>query len=215
MLKKYKAVIFDMDGTLIDSMWIWEKLDEEFFNNENLPMPETLQKDIEGYSMQETAEYFINHFPISYTVEELMNLWNEMAAYQYSHEVPYKKGAFAFLKTVKAMGLKTGIATSNSRELVELVDEHLKFSDYIDTIVTAKEIPKGKPEPDIYLTVAEKLKVDPKDCLVFEDIPNGILAAKRAGMDTCAVSDDFSRHMDAEKRALAEHFIDSYEELLA
>lgn len=215
MYKKYKAVIFDMDGTLIDSMWIWPKLDEDFFEQEQIPMPDTLQKDIEGYSMQETAEYFVKTFPISYSVPELMELWNDMAAYQYAHEVPYKDGAFRFLQELKARGVKTGIATSNSRELVELVDKKLHFSQYIDTIVTAKEVPKGKPDPDIYLTVAKQLQVAPKDCLVFEDVPNGLLAAKRAGMDTCAVSDDFSRDMEEEKRQMAEHFIYSYDELLA
>ncbi|SFP93540.1 haloacid dehalogenase superfamily, subfamily IA, variant 3 with third motif having DD or ED/haloacid dehalogenase superfamily, subfamily IA, variant 1 with third motif having Dx(3-4)D or Dx(3-4)E [Lachnospiraceae bacterium XBB1006] len=215
MYKNYKAIIFDMDGTLIDSMWVWPKLDEDFFKNEQLPMPETLQKDIEGYSMKETAEYFIKNFSLSYTVSELMDLWNDMASYQYANEVPYKKGAFEFLKKVKDLGIKTGIATSNSRELVELVDQNLHFSSYIDTIVTAKEVPCGKPAPDIYLTVANHLNVDPKDCLVFEDIPNGLLAAIRAGMDTCAVSDEFSRDMDFEKRQMATHFIDSYEELLA
>ncbi|MBE5907093.1 MAG: HAD family phosphatase, partial [Lachnospiraceae bacterium] len=162
MFKNYKAIIFDMDGTLIDSMWIWPKLDKDFFANEKIPMPDTLQKDIEGYSMKETAEYFIKTFPLSYTVKELMDVWNEMAAYQYANEVPYKKGAYEFLRKIKAMGIKTGIATSNSRELVELVDKSLHFSDFIDTIVTAKEVPCGKPAPDIYLTVAEHLNVKPE-----------------------------------------------------
>lgn len=210
----YKAVIFDMDGTLIDSMWVWTRLDEKFFEERQMSMPETLARDIEGLSMQETAAYFINTFGLDYEIPELMALWNDMAAWEYTHEVPYKEGAYEFLKQVKALGLKTGIATSNSRELVNMVDERLHFLPYIDVLVTTNEVPKGKPAPDIYLLVAEKLGVDPKNCLVFEDIPSGILAGKNAGMSTCAVQDDFSAHLEDEKRLLADHFIYSFRELM-
>ena len=214
MYPEYKAVIFDMDGTLIDSMWVWTKLDEKFFEERNMTMPDTLAKDIEGLSMQETAEYFIRTFHLDYEIPELMALWNDMAAWEYTHEVPYKEGAFAFLKQVKDLGIKTGIATSNSRELVDMVDENLHFLPYIDVLVTTNEVPKGKPAPDIYLMVAQKLKVKPGECLVFEDIPSGILAGKNAGMTTCAVQDDFSAHLEEEKRNLADYFINSFKDIL-
>lgn len=214
MYHNYKAIIFDMDGTLIDSMWVWARVDEKFFAQHHMPFPKTLQQEIEGLSMYETAEYFLSHFPLSYSESELIAIWNDMAAYEYHHEVPYKPGALEFLKEVKSLGLKTGIATSNSRELVEEADSHLQFSKYIDYIVTSNEVPNGKPAPDIYLKIADKLKVHPKDCLVFEDIPGGITAATRAGMDTCAIEDDFSRHLQQEKKKMATYFITSYLELL-
>ena len=214
MRPEYKAVIFDMDGTLIDSMWVWTRLDEKFFEEHHITMPDTFARDIEGLSMQETAEYFIRTFHLDYSVPELMNIWNEMAAWEYTHEVPYKEGAYAFLKHLRSLGIKTGIATSNTRELVQMVDEHLHFLPYIDVLVTTNEVPKGKPAPDIYLLVAEKLKVAPRDCLVFEDIPGGILAGKNAGMTTCAVQDEFSAHLEEEKRSLADYFINSFQEIL-
>ena len=214
MLKDIKAVIFDMDGTLIDSMWIWPTVDKLFFEKEGLPMPETLQKDIEGLSMHATAEYFINNFSIRYEVEELISVWNEMAMFEYLHEVPFKPGAKTFLENLKKNNIKMGIATSNSRELVEAADASLHFSDYIECIVTSKEVPKGKPEPDIYLEVAKHLQVSPAQCLVFEDVPQGILAGVRANMKTCAIQDDFSKDMEKEKRELADYFINSYDEIV-
>lgn len=210
----FKAVIFDLDGTLIDSMWVWTELDKKFFAERNMTMPKNLATEIEGLSMQETAIYFINTFQLSYTVKELIEIWNDMAAWEYTHTVNYKDGAFQFLKRMKEKGLKTGIATSNSRELVKMVDERLGFLPYIDVLVTANEVPKGKPAPDIYLKVADALCTAPEDCLVFEDIPGGILAGNNAGMTTCAVQDDFSAHLEANKRQLADYFINSFEEIL-
>ncbi len=213
MLENITTVIFDMDGTLIDSMWIWPKVDEKFFEKEKIRLPKNLQKEIEGLSMHDTARYFLDNFPISYEVEELISLWNSMAEYEYQNEVDYKPGALHFLKELKRLGIKTGIATSNSRELVEAADKTLQFSKYIDCIVTSKEVPNGKPAPDIYLKVAGELGAKPENCLVFEDIPNGILAAKRANMRTCAIHDEFSKDLETEKRQLAEHYIFSYDEI--
>lgn len=214
MYRNYEAVIFDMDGTLIDSMWIWKRVDEKFFKQHDIAMPETLQKDIESLSMDDTAKYFLEHFPLNYTPEELIGIWNDMAHYEYRNEVFYKEGALEFIEQLKKTGVKMGIATSNSRELVEAVDEHLHFMKYMDCVITSKEVPNGKPNPDIYLAVAEKLAVKPEKCLVFEDVIGGLTAGIRAGMDTCAVQDSFSYENWEEKRKMATFAIESYTELL-
>ncbi|MCR4956084.1 MAG: HAD family phosphatase [Lachnospiraceae bacterium] len=215
MIKNYKAVIFDMDGTLLDSMWVWPTLDRQFFENEKLDMPDNLLEEIQGLSMHEIAVYYLEHFPLDYSVEELIQIWNDMANEHYANNVTYKKGALSFLKHLKKNHYKLGIATSNSRELVDICDRRLLFTEYIDEMVTSGEVKKGKPHPDIYLKVAHKLGVRPEECLVFEDIPGGLLAAKRAGMDTCAVADEFSNHLKKEKQQMATYFIESFEELLA
>ena len=82
-------------------------------------------------------------------------------------------------------------------EMVDAVIDSLKIGEYFNVIATACEVAAGKPAPDIYLNVADRLGVIPEDCLVFEDVPAGILAGKRAGMTVCAVADEFSRHMEA------------------
>jgi len=96
---------------------------------------------------------------------------------------------------------------------VEAAVESLHISEYLDEIHTSCEVAKGKPAPDIYLLVAECLGVEPSQCLVFEDIPEGILAGVRAGMKTCAVEDDFSLAMTEEKKELADYYIKHYDEV--
>ena len=112
-------------------------------------------------------------------------------------------------------GIATGIATSNGREIVDAVIEALRLGPYLNEVATACEVAAGKPEPDIYLEVARRLKVNPEACLVFEDIPEGILAGKRAGMTVIAMADRFSEDMEKEKRDLADGFISDYRELLS
>lgn len=214
MWRSKKAVIFDLDGTLIDSMGMWKEIDIEYLGRFGIPLPETLQKDISGMSFTETAHYFKNTFGIPDSIEEIKATWNEMAMYRYTHTVPFKPGAIEFLQELRRKGIKTGIATSNSVELVRAVMKSLSAEEYFDEIHTSCEVPKGKPAPDIYLLTAACLGVAPEDCLVFEDIEEGILAGKRAGMEVCAVDDEFSKSMEPEKRELADYFIRDYFELL-
>lgn len=214
MLEKKKAVIFDLDGTLIDSMGMWKDIDIEYLGRFGRPLPETLQKDISGMSFTETAQYFKSTFQIPDSIGEIKAAWNEMAMYKYTHTVPLKPGVLEFLKKLKKEGFKTGIATSNSVELVHAVLKSLAIDAYFDEIHTSCEVPKGKPAPDIYLHVAKCLGIEPEECLVFEDIEEGILAGKSAGMEVCAVEDEFSKQMEKEKRELADYYITDYYELL-
>ncbi len=213
MLENIKAVFFDLDGTVIDSMHIWKDIDIEFLGNYGIPLPPTLQSDIEGMSFHETAVYFQEHFHIPLTIEGIMDCWNRMAYHKYSVEIGYKPGAFVFLKNLKAQGIPTCICTSNSKELVQAVGEHLGFLPYFDEIITSGDVENGKPSPDIYLEAARRVNVAPEHCLVFEDTPAGILAGKRAGMRTCAVEDDFTAHKRKEKQELADYYIVHYLDL--
>lgn len=214
MLKGKKAVIFDMDGSLIDSMWMWPKVDEIYMEKYNLTMPETFHKDIEGMSFTETAQYFLDTFPtLKCTVEEIKQEWQDLTLNLYCTKVPLKPGAGAFLQKMKEAGIRLGIATSNSRELAEAALNALHVRDFFDTVRTSCEVAKGKPAPDVYLKAAEDLQVKPEECLVFEDVPSGIMAGKNAGMTVCAVDDDFSAPDEEEKRKLADYYIYDYAEV--
>lgn len=215
MLEQIQSVIFDLDGTLVDSMWLWHEIDVEFLEQRGLSLPETYQKDIEGMSFTETAVYTKELFHLSESVEELKEIWNRMAIEKYTNEVPFKPGAEKFLKYCKSKDIPVGIATSNSRELVEAVGKSLHFEEYIQEIVTACEVERGKPAPDVYLEAASRLGVQPFGCLVFEDVPMGILAGKNAGMRVCAVEDAFSAEQKEEKRKLADYYITDYHEIFA
>lgn len=209
------AVIFDLDGTLIDSMWMWYKIDEEFLGQFGCPVPADLQKSIEGMSFTETAQYFKERFSfLPYSVEQLKNIWNQMAYDKYAHEVTVKPGLLPYLTFLKEKGIKIGIATSNSRELAEAALTNLGIDQYFDSIRTSCEVEHGKPAPDIYLLVADDLEANKERCLVFEDVPAGIMAGNSAGMRTFAVADDFSMHMEEEKRQLAEGWVDDYRTMI-
>ena len=214
MLEGIYAVIFDLDGTLMDSMWMWKDIDIEYLGRYGLCPPEGLDVIIEGMGFTETAEYFIRTFQLPETVEELKDIWNRIALDKYAHETPLKPGAGEILKYLKEHHIKTGIATSNSRLLLDVFLKERNLEPYIDAVTTSCDVNKGKPEPDVYLKTAEKLQVKPEHCLVFEDIPMGILAGKRAGMQVCAIEDDYSIHLTAEKKALADYYITDFRQVL-
>lgn len=214
MLKNIDAVIFDLDGTLIDSMWMWKNIDIEYLARFDIEFPADLQKSIEGMSFSETAVYFKNRFNIPDSLEQIKSDWNRMARDIYLNEVPLKEGAREFLDYLKERQLPLGIATSNSRELTELIINKLNIKGYFSSIKTSCEAKKGKPSPDIYLLVAKDLGVEPEKCLVFEDVIQGIMAGKNANMKVCAVYDDFSKNDEEEKIRLADYYIRSMKELL-
>ena len=214
LLDNMKAVIFDLDGTLVDSMWMWHAIDVEFLGEYGYECPEDLHRVIEGMSFSETAVYFKERFLLPLSLEEIKDVWTRMSIDKYRYEVPLKPGAREFLELIKKKNIKCGIATSNGRELVDTVLHSLGIEGYFQAVTTACEVKAGKPEPDIYLYVAGQLGVEPADCLVFEDIPAGILAGKRAGMKVCAVEDEFSRLLKKEKMDLADGFIEDYFQIL-
>lgn len=213
-LQKKQAVIFDLDGTLVDSMWMWYSIDVEYLGKFGISCPDDLQRCIEGKSFSETAFYFKERFLLSDSIAEIKQAWIEMSIEKYRSEVLPKKGVPAFLDYLKSSHIKIGIATSNGREMVDAVLESLGIQHYFGSITTACEVTSGKPAPDIYLKVASDLQVAPEACMVFEDIPAGILAGKSAGMTVCAVDDVYSIPLREEKYRLADYYIDDYDEII-
>ena len=213
LLNGVEAVIFDLDGSLVDSMWIWYQIDVEYLGHYGLSVPQDLQRAIEGFSFSETAEYFKMRFALPDPVEEIKRVWNRMALDKYIHQVPLKPGAGEFLELCRRRGIRRGIATSNSRELVGAVAEARGLSGFFSCIMTGCDVGRGKPAPDIYLAVAKELRTAPKNCLVFEDIVPGILAGKAAGMRVCAVEDAYSMPQKEEKMRLADGYIRDYREI--
>ncbi|MPM32376.1 Phosphorylated carbohydrates phosphatase [bioreactor metagenome] len=213
-MNNIEAVIFDLDGTLIDSMNIWAKLDEEYLGNFGLTVPEKLQEEITHLTLTETALYFKENFNIENTIEDIISTWHDMAFYHYSNTIKLKDGVIPYLKSLKDMNIKIALATSNSVPLLEATLKNNGIYDYFDAITTTEEVKKSKDNPDIYLLSAKKLNVSPERCLVFEDIVQAVNGAKLAGMKVYSVYDESSKSQKEELIRLSDKYILTFNELL-
>ncbi len=214
MYKDIKAVIFDVDGTLVDSMKLWKQVDIEFLGKRGISLPEKLQLEIEGMSYSETAIYFKARFDLPESLEEIKEEWRLMVGDYYKCHIELKSGAKDFLKLLYGKGLTIGIASSNSRELIDYMLDNHNIRKYFSYIRTSCEVDKGKPHPDVYLKVAGDMGVDPCHCLVFEDTVSGVMAAKSAGMKVFAMADEFSKGSRAKLEKMAEGYIHSFDEVM-
>lgn len=192
MFNGMRAVIFDMDGTLIDSLGVWAEIDQDFFDKRQILVPENIQKAIEGLSFMETVLYFKENFQLEESVDEIYRELIEMSIEHYRQKIPLKSGAKEFVSSLYQKGMSIGLATSSQHLLVEAVLERHELQRYFTSIRTSCDVGRGKPFPDVFLKVAEDLQVKPAECLVFEDTVAGVMAAKRAGMKVIAVFDNNS-----------------------
>ena len=213
MLTNIKAAIFDLDGTLIDSMWVWGKIDEDYFKRRNMTLPEDLKSQIEHLSFDETAAYFKSNFDISDTIEEIKKEWTDSAYVEYLNNVKLKPGVVEFLSLLKTLNIKIGLATSNSKSLLEAGLQANSIYHYFDSITLTDEVSRGKNFPDVYLLAAERLGVKPEECIVFEDILPAVKGAKAAGMKVVGVYDDFSKEQREDIINHADKYIIEYYEL--
>ncbi|MGV8982939.1 HAD family hydrolase [Clostridium sp.] len=213
MLTNIKAAIFDLDGTLIDSMWVWGKIDEDYFKNRNMDLPKDLKTQIEHLSFDDTAQYFRTNFGILDTIEEIKKEWTDFAYIEYLNNVKLKPGVLEFLSLLKTLNIKIGLATSNNKSLLEAVLNANGIYHYFDCITLTGEVSRGKNFPDVYLLAAEKLGVKPEECIVFEDILPAVKGAKAAGMKVIGVYDDFSKEQREDIVSHADMYITEYHEL--
>ncbi|MCM8709498.1 HAD family phosphatase [Clostridium sp. SYSU_GA19001] len=214
MLTNIKAAIFDLDGTLIDSMYVWEKIDLDFLKARNLEVPEGLNDAVTHLNFIDTAKYFKKRFNLTEEIEAIMDEWNTMAYYEYANNIKLKPGAEEYLSFLKSKGIKLAIASSNLKSLIEIVLKNNKVYDYFENITTTLETERGKNFPDVYLLTAKKLQVRPEQCIVFEDIIAAVLGAKAAGMKVVGVYDKASHYQADEISANADYFIYNYEDLM-
>ena len=209
----YDAVIFDLDGTLVDSMGHWKEIDRIYLARFGIEAPENLSQLLGGMGIGEVADYFQRHFHIPDSKEKMLRDWEELSMERYAKDTPLKPGVLPFLRELRRRKCKLAIATSNARPMVDAVLKAHGIASYFDAIVVGTDVEKGKPNPEIYLRAAERLGAEPSRCAVFEDLPEGIQAGQRAGMRVYAVEDSFSEPLRAEKMQLAFAMIKDYREL--
>lgn len=213
-IKKYKGAIFDLDGTLLDSMHIWHDVDEEFFGRRNLKVTKEYVDVIKNMHLPAAAVYTREKYNLKESTEEIVSEWLELCAEAYLHRVDLKRGAYDFLKMLYDNGIKLAFATASESQVCEGTLRNQGVFDLFSASAYVSEINIGKTQPHIYLLAAERLGVDPSQCIVFEDIIEGIRSAKKGGFDTCGVYDKSSQRDEAEIRKIADYYINSFEELL-
>ena len=184
-----KGAIFDLDGTILDSTFIWKKVDSDFFKMHDMEVPSDYLENISAMNIYDIARYTIKTYKFNYTVEELVDLWNNMAINEYTNNVLIKPYVKEYLIELKSMGIKLGIATALDTILYEPCLKRNGIFDLFDDHRSLSTMKNGKDSPDIYLYVANKLKVNPNECIVFEDIVKGCRSAKSAGFYVIGVND--------------------------
>ncbi len=214
LLDNIQGAIFDMDGTIIDSMWVWYTVNKDYLYNRNLSMPADLKEKIETMTFKESAMYFKDRFQIEDSIETIMDEWNEMAKSSYSNGVKLKPGVYEYLTKLKEKDIKIGLATSNYSKLVDLALSQNNIKHFFDAITTTEEVEREKSFPDIYLLTAKKLNVEPEKCVVFEDILPAIKGAKLAGMTVVGVQDEYSLDQWESIMEHSDHWIEKYDELI-
>jgi len=214
MLNDIKGAIFDLDGTLVDSMWVWTQIDVDYLRMKGHSMPKNLRNEIVHLSFSQTAVYFKEKFNLDDSIEKISEDWHAMAFNHYSNNVKLKLGVKDFLNMLKSLKIKIALATSNSIPLLEACLKNNEIYDYFDSITTTDEVSTGKDCPDVYLLAANKLGIHPKDCLVFEDILPAVQGAKAANMKVIAVEDTECLDSKEDLLKYADKYIHSFEELL-
>ena len=210
MLKNINAAIFDLDGTLVDSMWVWEKIDIEFLKAREIQTPKNLMSEICHLTFEQTANCFKSRFNLLESTQEIMDEWNAMAYDHYKNDVKLKPGAKELLLTLKKLNIKIALATSNCRQLLEITLKSNGIFDLFDIISTTDEVSRGKDFPDIYLLSAKKLNVAPNECIVFEDILKAVYGAKLAGMHVVGVKDHFSQSESKQIKECSDRYINDF-----
>ena len=234
MLTGKKAIIFDMDGTLIDSVGIWNQVDETLICricSQAVPRPEQIQAQrddaLRRFSKEENpylayCALLREQYGARESVEEIHALRYQIAQELLQNEVDYKPDADRLIRWLKERGYTLAIATTTKRSNMDIyrtrnvrIMEKANIDDYFTLVYTREDAKEMKPSPEIYLRVMAELGVAAEECLVFEDSLVGLEAAKNAGIQSVAVYDKYSDGEREQINALADYQVRSYSELLA
>lgn len=213
-LKNIEGAVFDLDGTLLDSSWVWEKVDEKFLGDRGFQVPDDYVDEISPLGAERAAVYTIERFGLNEDKNDIVREWIEMAKKEYATEVVCKPYAKEFLEELHKLNIKMAVATSSDRELFMKTLEREGILKYFQKIVTVDEVERGKGYPDIYEEAARRIKVNPHKCLVFEDILAGVTGASLGEFNVVTVFDEKSKHNWEKIKSISKYSINDYKELL-
>nr|WP_300183840.1 HAD family phosphatase [uncultured Agathobaculum sp.] len=211
----FKGAIFDMDGTLLDSMRVWKRLTQGYLKQFGLHITDEEYAACEGFSQPQVAQYFADRYPqLPGGAAGLMEGMDQLITARYETVAKPKDGVLPFLDGLRRRGVKMAIATLTARRHAEKALRDRDMLDYFDFMLTIEDVGVSKYQPDIYLMSAERLGLTPADCVVFEDAPYACTTAKKAGFRVCGVVEAAYAAGEQELRASSDLIIEhSFDEL--
>ena len=209
---KLKCVIFDFDGTLFDSMYLWDTVAESYVRSRGKEPKPTVREEVRALSLLQAAEHLKKEYDLAETPEEIMAGIDGIIEHFYRDEVQPKPGVVPFLKELRAKGVDVCIATATDRYLIEAALRRCGIENLFDAIFTCSEVGHGKDEPVIFRRAMEHFGAQRGSTVVFEDAIHAIETAKKDGFTVAAVFDESEKRQD-EVRALADCYITSFEHL--
>jgi len=209
-----KAAIFDLDGTLVDSLSLWEQIDQAFFHEHGMEVPKDYSSRIAHMSFLEMAEYTARAYSLSETPQEIADRWTEMSKEAYAHTIPAKPYAREYLSLLQKKGLHLALATTNKASLYVPCLRNNGLEEFFELAYNVNDYGTSKKEPKIYRMIAEKFGCTPSQTAVFEDIEMAVSTAKKAGFYTVGVYDPADEKDRAVIEKTADLYIRSYQELL-
>jgi HAD superfamily hydrolase (TIGR01509 family) len=205
-----RGVIFDFDGTIADTSYIWKEVDRLFFAKRGMDVPKDYVDAISTMSFVQGAVYTKDKYQLEESIEDIMAEWNNSALYEYQYKAELKPYVKEYIVNLRKNGIRLGLATASHPEYYMPVLKRGGILEYFDGFAHGQDDVAGKDKLDIYLLCAERMGVEPKDCRVYEDVLKGILSAKLAGMETVAVYDNQPKAVWEQLKAEADSYITSY-----
>ena len=205
------AVVFDLDGVIVDSEQVWDDVREDYVRETGGTYTDESARDMMGMSSPEWSRYMAEALRVPGTPEEINTAIVERMLARYGEAPPLLPGAVEAVRRIGAW-VPLAIASSSNRELIDVVLRVSGLAADFDVIVSSEEVPRGKPSPDVYLEAARRLGVDPARCGAVEDSNNGIRSAEAAGMWVVAVPNPHYPP-DDEALGLADVVVRSIDEL--